>query len=65
MYLENKYWIMHGKVTIAVCLPMAKQEVANLIQWYLLHLIKQIGYGPNKGIVPIACGEIFDRIKKT
>ena len=23
-----------------------------------------IGYGPNIGIVPIACNEIFDRIKK-
>lgn len=24
----------------------------------------QVGYGPNKGIVPIACNEIFDRIAK-
>ena len=27
-------------------------------------LTNQVGYGSNKGIVPIACNEIFDRISK-
>lgn len=33
MRLENKFWIMLGKATIAVCLRMVKLEQANLTLW--------------------------------
>lgn len=28
------------------------------------HTFSQIGYGPNVGIVPISCAQIFERINK-
>ena len=57
---------MLGKDTIAASLLMARLEVASPTLWYAHYLIIlfQIGYGGNKGIVPIACNEIFDRIGK-
>ena len=61
----SKFWTMPGKATTAVCLHTVKQVLVNHTQWYasiFLHI--QIGYGPNIGIVPIACNEIFTRIKK-
>ena len=53
---------MHGKAITAVSLHMVKLE-------YNITLIKagksysMVGYGPNRGIVPITCEEIFKRIE--
>jgi len=35
-----------------------------VIKSNLIIISNQVGYGSNKGIVPIACNEIFDRISK-
>jgi hypothetical protein len=37
--LEHKFWIMLGKVIIAVCLPMDKLEQENHIVWLDISLI--------------------------
>ena len=59
---------MLGKDIIVVFSPMVKLGVVNHILWLVNYFLKQslmqVGYGANKGIVPIACNEIFDRITK-
>jgi hypothetical protein len=59
---EKKFWITLGKATIAACLPMVKQALVNHTQWYVDDLIFKVGYGANKGIIPVATDEIFKRI---
>jgi len=57
---------MHGQGIIAVCLHMGKLELENPILWLVMELIKVKLVMNNqyyKGIVPIACSEIFNRIE--
>eukprot|EP00913_Durusdinium_trenchii_P010333 g9689.t1 len=53
--LVSECWIMLGMASTAVFSHMAKQERAG-------KSYSMVGYGNNKGIVPISCEEIFRRI---
>ena len=72
---ESKFLIMPGPATIAACLPTVKLVLVKVIVWWVIQInllnkiivltnlyCIQVGYGKNKGIVPIACDEIFKRI---